>query len=107
MAFEFCVIYRWKLVAGREQAFRLGWEAMTRELREHAGSLGSRLHRCDDGTWLAYAQWPSREAWEQAEVETDAAREAMATMSAATAQRFEPELLEPVVDLLVTNEATV
>jgi quinol monooxygenase YgiN len=98
-----CVIYRWTVVADRERQFRDAWESMTRELRKHAGALGSRLHRCDDGTWVAYAQWPNREAWEKATVETDAATKAMAEMSAAILQRFEPEFLEPLSDLLVAQ----
>lgn len=105
MAVNFCVIYRWKLTAGQEQAFGEAWEIMTRQLREHAGALGSRLHRSNDGTWLAYAQWPSRETWESAAVETDEAARAMATMSAAIERRFDPEFLEPVADLLIANDA--
>jgi hypothetical protein len=27
------------------------------------GSLGARLHRSDEGTFIAYAQWPDRESW--------------------------------------------
>ena len=38
---------------------------MTEALKRERRALGSRLHRDDDGTWLAYAQWPSREAWER------------------------------------------
>ena len=29
---------------------------------EHAGSLGSRLHKNGPGEYFAYAQWPSKEA---------------------------------------------
>ena len=100
MTVNFCVIYRWKLVPGKEEQFRQGWEAMTVELRENAGALGSRLHRSDEGTWVAYAQWPSREAWEKAAVETAAADKGMQQMVEAIAQRSDPEFLDPVADLL-------
>lgn len=41
----FVVLYRWRIKTARY------------------GALGSRLHQVDDGSWLAYAQWPDRERW--------------------------------------------
>ena len=35
-----------------------GWERVTRAIYARCGSYGSRLHKCEDGTWLAYARWP-------------------------------------------------
>ena len=96
----YCVIYRWELVPGKEDQFIAAWEVMTKEIREHAGGLGSRLHKSDDGTWVAYAQWPSRDAWEAAEVATEAAREAAQQMADAVEEKKEPILLDPIADLL-------
>lgn len=62
----FVVIYRWRLKPGGEAVFREGWREMTESIYRARGSLGSRLHRAEDGTWLAYAQWPSEEAWRAA-----------------------------------------
>jgi hypothetical protein len=62
----FVALYRWKVKAGRENAFREAWIRVTRANCALYGSLGSRLHRSEDGTWIAYAQWPSREDWEYA-----------------------------------------
>ena len=59
----FAVLYRWRLTPGMEATFREGWERVTVQLKQHRGALGSRLHLAEDGTWVAYAQWPSREAW--------------------------------------------
>ncbi|MDE2292658.1 MAG: hypothetical protein KGL53_11305, partial [Elusimicrobia bacterium] len=42
--------------------------------------LGSRLHRVEDGSWAAYAQWPSKEKWEaggELSAEAKAARQRM------------------------------
>ena len=50
-------LYRWRLRPGAESAFVAAWTDATRELL-HAGSLGSRLHRGDDGLWYGDAQWP-------------------------------------------------
>jgi heme-degrading monooxygenase HmoA len=59
----FIALYRWKLKPGKERQFRRAWSTVTLALRERFGSLGSRLHRCEDGTWAAYAQWPNKKSW--------------------------------------------
>lgn len=97
----FCVIYRWTILAGKEEQFQAAWATLTEEIRDHAGGLGSRLHRAADGTWLAYAQWPSREAWDAADVATARARQAGAALAATVAERWDPILLDPVQDYLM------
>lgn len=54
----FVAIYRWRLRPGMESQFVDGWERVTKAIYAACGSYGSRLHRCEDGTWLAYARWP-------------------------------------------------
>ena len=51
-------IYRWRIEDGMEAQFIDGWKRVTRAIYDTCGSYGSRLHRCEDGTWLAYARWP-------------------------------------------------
>lgn len=102
----FAVIYRWRLRVGTEEAFRSAWETVTRIIRREHGGLGSRLHRADDGTWLAYAQWPDRAAWAAMQSAQDADPVASATMRDCVAERLEPILLEPVADLLVPGGAS-
>jgi heme-degrading monooxygenase HmoA len=97
---RFAVIYRWKLKSGAEPAFILAWAAVTRAIREKRGGLGSRLHQAEDGTWLAYAQWPSREDWERSRLAAPADAEAAEAMKEAIEESFTPILLEPVEDLL-------
>jgi heme-degrading monooxygenase HmoA len=60
----FVAIYHWKLKPGKEEQFQQAWAKLTITIRQRFGSYGSRLHKTADGTWLAYAQWPSREAWD-------------------------------------------
>ncbi|HEY9756740.1 MAG TPA: antibiotic biosynthesis monooxygenase family protein [Oculatellaceae cyanobacterium] len=60
----FAVIYRFRVRPGYEQKFQESWSERTEEIKATFGGLGSRLHRASDGTWIAYAQWPSRDAWE-------------------------------------------
>ena len=39
------------------------WQELTKLIRDERGGLGSRLHRCADGHYFAYAQWPSEHFW--------------------------------------------
>lgn len=76
----FIAFYRWKLKAGKEDQFRAAWAKVTRAIREKCGSLGSRLHKVEDGTWAAYAQWPTKELWQAdrtLDAETNIARQKM------------------------------
>lgn len=49
----------------READFREAWSRLTREIYTSQSSLGSRLHRREDGIFVAYAQWPNRDVWER------------------------------------------
>lgn len=62
----FAVIYRWRLIPGREAEFEEGWRAGTAAIAREFGGWGSRLHRGEDSVVVAYAQWPDRTAWEKA-----------------------------------------
>jgi len=62
----FAVIYRWKILRGREAQFEEGWRAGTAAIAREFGGWGSRLHRGEDGVFVAYAQWPDRATWERA-----------------------------------------
>ncbi|MEZ5980305.1 MAG: antibiotic biosynthesis monooxygenase [Planctomycetota bacterium] len=97
---RFAVVYRWKLRAGGEERFAAAWGAVTAILRERCGALGSRLHRADDGTHLAYAQWPSREAWKAADPEGGDVLALRDAMAEEVLERYPPMPLEIVADLL-------
>ena len=77
----FVVIYPSTVKPGMEKQFEDGWRNLTVAIREACGSYGSRLHRSDDGTYYAYAMWPSEQARDECgsgDVHTDAeARRAM------------------------------
>jgi quinol monooxygenase YgiN len=60
----FCVIYELKVKPEMEQKFRDAWRKVTLDVMNECGSLGARLHKSDDGSWIAYAQWPDRESWQ-------------------------------------------
>jgi len=100
----FAVIYRWRIRDGEEQAFQQAWALVTKSLRDHRGALGSRLHRGDDGSWIAYAQWPDRHAWERSRDLGAVDDEAAAAMRDAVEESYDPITLLPVCDLLETDE---
>ena len=94
------MIYRWELRADLEKSFQEAWKTVTESIALHRGGLGSRLHRTEDGVWLAYAQWPSKDAWEASRVLGAVDEEASEAMRAAIEKAYEPILLHPVADLL-------
>lgn len=96
----FAVVYRWRLQAGHEEEFKAAWAAVTRAIVAERGGLGSRLHRAEDGSWVAYAQWPTRGAWERSQELGPIDAEVSARMSAAVVSSDPPLLLDPVQDLL-------
>jgi len=62
----FIVLYRWKIKPEKEAQFIEAWSEITAYYRENFDSLGSRLHRGNDGLFYAYAQWRSAEERENA-----------------------------------------
>lgn len=60
----FIAIYKFVVKAGYEEAFVAAWKKRTEGIYRVSGSLGSRLHRDRYGQFIGYAQWPSREAWQ-------------------------------------------
>lgn len=77
----FAILYSFQVKPGQEPQFETAWETLTRLFLEHANSLGSRLHKPLNGTYIAYAQWPDRQTWERSgerlPTEAEAVRQAM------------------------------
>jgi len=96
---QFVVLYRWKIKPELEDQFAAGWSQATQALLER-GSLGSRLHKGNDDTWYAYAQWPSDAAREKAFAAT-ADSPHQAQMREAILESFPPVYLEPIADFLL------
>jgi heme-degrading monooxygenase HmoA len=95
----FTVIYRWRVKAGCEETFREGWRRATEAIYQTYHSCGSRLHRCDDGTWLGYAQWPDRQHWEAMRNHPAADAEAFAEMRDSTQGTTEVICMTVIEDL--------
>jgi heme-degrading monooxygenase HmoA len=95
----FNVIYRWKLHPGMEVQFEKAWAEATGLIRTHRGGLGSRLHRCSDGTYLAYAQWPDQRTWERSSNIPLPENQAMSQMKDAIASSEAPIQMNLLQDL--------
>ena len=63
-------------------------------------SLGSRLHLAEDGTLVAYAQWPDQDTWQRSRDAGPIDEEASAQMGDAVAESFDPILLQRIADYL-------
>ncbi len=57
----FVALYEFKVKSGFEKQFETNWHTVTESIYKTRGSLGSRLHKASDNTYVAYAQWPSEE----------------------------------------------
>ncbi|MDD3762152.1 MAG: antibiotic biosynthesis monooxygenase [Nevskiales bacterium] len=95
----FAVVYQWRVRAGLDRQFREAWEALTRVLIEQRGACGSRLHRADAGTYVAYALWPSRAVWEQSCTLHEQDQTLSQQILDAVEDTWSPMLLETVADL--------
>ena len=101
----FAVIYRWRLKPGTEAQFASAWAERTRAIMNQEGGLGSRLHRSDNGWFVAYAQWPSRAAWEGFMATNSPPSTAGTLMRSCIEASEEPLGLEVVSDLLARSVA--
>jgi heme-degrading monooxygenase HmoA len=93
------VLYRWRIDPSREASFIEAWREVTRHLRSRHGSLGSRLHRGDDGWHHAYARWPSEAARAAAfDADHPELEDAQEAMRAAVVESRPPALLRVVAE---------
>lgn len=97
----FCVVYRWKVEPNDVSEFVQIWSRLTKIISDESPGLGSRLHREDESTVLAYAQWPDRHSWETTYVETEEAQELRSRMRRLSHKLGPPLELDVLSDLLL------
>ena len=100
----FAVIYRWRLKPAMEHQFIESWSKATQLLMKERGALGSRLHQAEDGTWISYAQWPNKEAWENHRSLPSIDPEISKLMKEAEEEAFAPILMTSIADYLCGNQ---
>jgi len=96
----FAVIYRWWCKPGCEEQLVASWDRLTLALKRDRGALGSRLHREANNTWVAYAQWPTRDTWQSSSDQESPDPEASRIMRECIDGSDPPILLEPYLDRL-------
>lgn len=62
----FIVMFEFVVKDGYEEQFLSAWPKTTQGIFLFKGSLGSRLHRDANGTFIAYAQGPDEETYRRA-----------------------------------------
>ncbi|NNF00808.1 MAG: hypothetical protein HKN25_17465 [Pyrinomonadaceae bacterium] len=96
----FVVLYRWSLIHGAEESFVSAWQEVTKYFLDNFDSLGSRLHKGDDGIWYAYAQWKSAEQRNFAAENSPDLEDVFKQMRNATKERYSEIVLDIHSDLL-------
>ncbi|HEY8562659.1 MAG TPA: antibiotic biosynthesis monooxygenase [Pyrinomonadaceae bacterium] len=99
----FVILYRWRVKSEKEAEFVEAWSEITAYYRENFDSLGSRLHRGEDGVFYAYAQWKTAAQRENAFLNSSKI-EAAKKMREAVAESFDEVRLEILADYLVLKK---
>lgn len=97
---DFIILYRWEVRAGRTDEFVSAWEELIGLYRQLYGAVGGRLHCTDDGQWLAYTQWPTRDQYLLAMERGVPDPSVAERMNAAVSKRLDPVFLSLESDLL-------
>ena len=100
MKVGFAVLYQWQVKPGKIRQFATAWGDMTDALKAERGALGSRLHRSEQGTWMAYAQWPDRATYERVGTLEQIFPDALERLLDAVEDTWPPVFLTPHDDRL-------
>lgn len=98
----FAVVYRFDVVKGKENDFRMAWKELTELIKEHEGSHGSRLHKSKEGHYIAYALWPNEEHFNKAganlPLSADTVRKRMRSSCKQVSVLYKMETLEDLLN---------
>ena len=98
----FVAIYHFTVKKGEEHSFKESWKKLTELILEYENSLGSRLHKSGERNYIAYAQWHSREQWENAGGNLPESANEYRSMMKKCCQKIKTiHELEVMVDLLI------
>jgi hypothetical protein len=95
------VIYRWRVEKKDEAEFQRRWHEITEDIVTHHGGGGSRLHHAENGEWVAYARWPSREDRDRAFEARSRERHDTTPQGEGKAKLIEEVWMEITDDLLI------
>ncbi|WP_051881924.1 hypothetical protein [Parvularcula oceani] len=94
------VFYHWKIKSGREQDFEAAWEQVTKDGKERCGAHGATLHKCDDGSYAAYALWPDKESREKCWLGPESQRDEAKQLQDCVETELAEVLMDVKTDLL-------
>lgn len=94
-------IYRWRVAPENEDDFRRRWHDITVDIMARHGGGGSRLHRAENGDFVAYARWPSKEARDKAFADYSKDRNRSIPQREGKAELIEEIWLDITDDLLI------
>lgn len=61
-------MYKFIVKEGQNANFETAWKEVTLLIRNHCGSLGSRLYKSAENSYLGIAQWPDKETLEKSDI---------------------------------------
>jgi len=64
----FTVSYRFNIQPQQNEAFEEAWKEVTKLIYHHCNSLGSRLYKASEDSYIGIAQWPDRQTWDKSDV---------------------------------------
>jgi heme-degrading monooxygenase HmoA len=97
------ILYSWRIKPNKEQQFIESWSQVTEFLRDKRGSLGSRLHRGNNGLFYGYAQWKSDEERQNAFQHSTEISDSIEKMRDSIEESFAEIMLEPIADFLIST----
>ncbi|WP_282030241.1 antibiotic biosynthesis monooxygenase family protein [Winogradskyella eximia] len=102
----YVVLYSIVIKPNQEDQFINAWKGLTKLIYKYEGSLGSRLHKKDTLNFLAYAQWPDKNTFDNAGGNLPEEANHYRNTMKATCEKFEVlEKLEVVKDLLKEQQS--
>lgn len=64
----YIVIYSFEVRPNRNKVFLSIWKDLTVVIFQNCNSLGSRLHKESENNYIAYAQWPNKETFDNSDL---------------------------------------
>lgn len=100
----FCVVYSFQVKPNLNDQFIKAWHDLTNIIYNNAGSLGSRLHRESNNHYVAYAQWPDKESWENASAKLPEESKFISQLMKDSCEKIETLYDLDVIDDLLKNQ---
>lgn len=69
MAAMYTITYRFNIHPGQNEVFEQSWKEVTKLIYQHCGSLGSRLYKASETSYIGIAQWPDKQTLDHSSLE--------------------------------------